>query len=111
MEGTGQGPSHGRPAGKGRPPRLRLNGQPAATYTWHVAPGGVLVVVDLDATGWRLVTNDAAGVVFDLTELQPDLLPRLPMVPTETAWGSGTPSAPTSRAGSQASSHGRPERD
>ena len=36
--------------------------------------------MDLDRDGWRSVTNDAACVVFDLTELHPDLLPRLPMV-------------------------------
>lgn len=50
---------------------MRWNGQPAAAYTWHVAPGGVLVVVDLERDGWRSVTDDAAGVVSDLAELRP----------------------------------------
>ena len=59
---------------------MRSDGQPAAAYTWHVAPGGVLVVVDLHRDGWRSVTNDAAGIVSDLAELRPDLLARVPLV-------------------------------
>ena len=54
---AGQGARHGRTGQDAAPPRLRGNGQPAAAYTWHVAPGGVLVVVDLDRGGWRSVTN------------------------------------------------------
>ena len=59
---------------------MRSDGQPAAAYTWHVAPGGVLVVVDLGRDGWRSVTDDAAGIVSDLAELRPDLLARVPLV-------------------------------
>lgn len=66
---------------------MRWNGQPAAAYTWHVAPGGVLVVVGLKRDGWRSVTDDAAGVVFDLAELRPDLLARIPMIPYRNSLG------------------------
>ena len=62
------------------PPRTRAKGTPAAAYTWHVAAGGVLVVVDLDLPGWNSVTNDAAGVVADLAELRPDIFARLPLI-------------------------------
>jgi hypothetical protein len=55
------------------PPRRREDGRPAAAYTWHVAAGGVLVVVDLDPDGWRSVTNDAWDIVSELAELRPDL--------------------------------------
>ena len=79
-QGAGQGAGHGQPGQDRVPPRLRSNGQPAAAYAWHVAPGGVMVVVDLDRSGWRSVTNDAEGVVSDLAELQPDLLARVPLV-------------------------------
>ncbi len=73
-QGTGQGPEHGRPARDAAAlPRMRRNGRPAAAYTWHVAPGGVLVVVDLNRDGWRSVTNDPWGVVSELAELRPDL--------------------------------------
>jgi hypothetical protein len=65
----------------GPPPRMRAAGHPAAAYAWHVAPGGVLVVMDLDRRGWRSVTHDAAGVVADLAELRPDLLARVPLIP------------------------------
>ncbi len=80
VDGTGQGPGHGRPARDAAPPRMRRNGQPAAAYTWHVASGGVLIVVDLGRDGWRSVTNDAAGIVHDLAELRPDLLARVPLI-------------------------------
>ena len=83
---AGQGAGYGRP-GQNAPPRLRRNGQPAAAYTWHVAPGGVLVVVDLDRSGWRSVTNDAEGVVSDLAELRPDLLAHVPLVPYRDSMG------------------------
>lgn len=63
------------------PPRTRTGGVPAASYTWHVAPGGVLVVVDLDRPGWNSVTNDAAGVVAELAELRPDIFARFPLIP------------------------------
>jgi len=59
---------------------MRRDGQPAAAYSWHVAPGGVLVVVDLNRDGWRSVANDAAGVIDDLAELHPDLLARVPLI-------------------------------
>ena len=62
------------------PPRTRAKGIPAAAYTWHVAPGGVLVVVDLDLPSWNSVTNDAAGVVADLAELRPDIFARFPLI-------------------------------
>ena len=65
---------------------MRPNGQPAAAYTWHVAPGGVLVV-DLDRDGWRSITNDAHGVVSDLAELRPDLLARVPLIPDRDSMG------------------------
>ena len=68
-----QGAGQGRPARDALPPRRREDGQPAAAYTWHVAPGGVLVVVDLDCNGWRSVTNDAWDIVEELAELRPDL--------------------------------------
>ena len=55
------------------PPRRREDGRPAVAYTWHVAAGGVLVVVDLDHDGWRSVTNDAWDIVSELAELRPDL--------------------------------------
>jgi len=71
----------------GPPPRMRAAGHPAAAYTWHVAPGGVLVVVDLDHDGWRTVTNDAAGVVADLAELRPDLLARTSLIPYRDSEG------------------------
>ncbi len=66
---------------------MRRNGQPAAAYTWHVAPDGVLVVVDLDWKGWRSATNDAAGIVHDLAELRPDLLARVPLIPYRDSMG------------------------
>ena len=86
---TGQGAGHGRPEQDAAPPRRRGNGQPAAAYTWHVAPGGVLVVVDLDRGGWRSVTNDAEGVVSDLAELRPDLLAHVRLVPYQDSMGRG----------------------
>ena len=67
---------------------MRWGGQPAASYAWHVAPGGVLVVVDLGRDGWRSVASDAAGVVSDLAELRPDLLARIPMIPYRDSLGS-----------------------
>ena len=66
---------------------MRRDGQPAAAYTWHVAAGGVLVVVDLDRDGWRFVTNDAAGIVSDLAELRPDLLARVPLIAYQDSMG------------------------
>ena len=66
---------------------MRVDGQPAAAYTWHVAPGGVLVVVDLDRAGWRSVTNDAWGIVSELAELRPDLLARAPLIPYRDSMG------------------------
>ena len=74
VQGTGQGPGHEPPARNAAAPRRREDGQPAAAYTWHVAPGGVLVVVDLDQEGWRSVANDAWGIVEELAELRPDLV-------------------------------------
>ena len=74
---------------RGRAARMRTTGLPAAAYAWHVAPGGVLVVVDLDRDGWRSVALDAEGVVADLAERHPDLLARLPLVPyrdSEDRW-------------------------
>ena len=59
---------------------MREDGQPAAAYTWHVAHGGVLVVIDLDRDGWRSVTNDCSGVVSELAELRPDLARSVPYV-------------------------------
>lgn len=87
-QGTGQGPERGQPAqDAAAPPRMRGDGQPAAAYTWHVAPGDVLVVVDGDREGWRSVTNDAAGVVGDLAALRPDLLARVPAIPYRDSMG------------------------
>ena len=83
----GQGRRHSQTARDARQPRRRRNGQPAAAYIWHVASGGVLVVVDLDRDGWRSVTNDAEGVVADLAELLPDLLARIPLVPYRDSTG------------------------
>ena len=65
---------------------MREDGQPAA-YTWHVAPGNVLVVVDGDWEGWRSITNGAAGVVGDLAALRPDLLARVPAIPCRDSMG------------------------
>ena len=86
-QGAGQGAGHGQPEQDAAPPRRRNDGRPAAAYAWHVAPGGVLVVVDLDRNGWRSVTNDAEGVVSDLAELRPDLLARVPLVPYRDSMG------------------------
>ncbi len=47
---TGQGPAQRRPARDAVRPRMRRDGRRAA-YTWHVAAGSVLVVVDLDSNG------------------------------------------------------------
>lgn len=69
------------------PPRMRARGTPAAAYAWHVAPGGVLVVVDLDRRGWNTVTHDAEGVIADLAELRPDLLARFRLVPYRDSTG------------------------
>ncbi len=66
---------------------MRRDGRPAAAYTWHVAAGGVLVVVDLDSNDWRSVTNDAPGVVADLAELRPDLLARMPLIAYQDSMG------------------------
>ena len=75
---TGQGPGHGQPARDATtPPRKRGDSRPAAAYSWHVAPGGVLVVVDLDRDGWRSATNDADGIVVELAEMRPDLAHRV----------------------------------
>lgn len=84
---AGQGWDEGRTSRDGVPPRRRGDGRPAAAYGWHVAPGDVLVVVDLDRDGWRSVTNDAEGVVADLAELRPDLLARLPLIPYRDSMG------------------------
>jgi hypothetical protein len=69
------------------PARMRARGTPAAAYAWHVAPGGVLVVVDLDRRGWNTVTNDAAGVVADLAELRPDLIAYTSLIPYRDSGG------------------------
>ena len=66
---------------------LGIVSHPAAAYAWHVASGGVLVVVDLDRDGWRSVTHDAAGIVHDLAELQPDLLNRVPLIAYRDSMG------------------------
>ena len=76
-----------RPARDAAPPRMRRNSHPVAAYAWHVAPGGVLVVVDLDGDGWRSVTHDAASVVSDLAELRPDMLNRLPLIAYRDSMG------------------------
>jgi len=81
-QGTGQGPAQNAAR-----PRMRRDGQPAAAYTWHVAAGCVLVVLDLDRGGWRSVTDDAAGVVADLAELRPDLLARVPLIAYQDSMG------------------------
>jgi hypothetical protein len=85
--GTGQGPAQRRPARDAARPRMRRDGCPAAAYTWHVAADLVLVVVDLDCDGWHSVTSDAAGVVADLAELQPDLLARVPLIAYQDSMG------------------------
>lgn len=84
-QGIGQG--SGRPAKSAAPPRMRRNGHPAAAYTWHVAPGGVLVVVDLHYEGWRSVIHDASGIVHDLAELRPDLVDRVPLIAYRNSMG------------------------
>lgn len=84
---AGQGAGHGQPGQDAAPLRRRRNGQPTAAYAWHVAPGGVLVAVDLGCDGWRSVTNDAAGVVSDLAEMRPDLLARALLVPYRDSMG------------------------
>lgn len=66
---------------------MRADGRPAAAYTWRAAAGGVLVVVDLDLDGWRSVTDDAEGVVADFTELRPDLLACIPIIPYRNSKG------------------------
>ncbi len=81
-QGTGQGPAQNAAR-----PRMRRDGRPAAAYTWHVAAGRVLVVLDLDRGGWRSVTDDAAGVVADLAELRPDLLARVPLIAYQDSMG------------------------
>jgi len=86
-QGTGQGPAQRWPARDAARPRMRRDGRPAAAYTWHVEAGCVLVVVDLHRDGWRSVTNDDAGVVADLAELQPDLLARVPLIPYQDSMG------------------------
>ncbi len=43
--------------------------------------------MDLDRDGWRSVTNDAACVVADLAELQPDLLARVPLIAHQDSMG------------------------
>ena len=88
-QGTGQGAGqgHGRAARDTAAPRMRRNGHPAAAYAWHVAPDGVLVVVDLDRDGWRSVTHDTAGIVHDLAELRPDLLARVPLIAYRDSMG------------------------
>ncbi len=50
-EDAGQGSKRGRAAPDAARPRMRRDSQPAAAYSWHVAPGGVLVVVDLNRDG------------------------------------------------------------
>lgn len=60
--------------------------------------------MDLNRDGWRSVTDDAAGVVFDLAKLRPDLLAHIPMVLYRDSLGSGTRSARTRRARSQIAS-------
>ncbi len=66
---------------------MRAAGHPASAYTWHVAPRGMLVVVNLDRDGWRSVTNDAAGVVADLAELRPDLIAHQRLIPYRDSEG------------------------
>jgi hypothetical protein len=70
---TGQGEEHDLLAIYSALPRRCEDGQPAAAYTWHVASGVVLVVVDLDLDGWRSVTHDAVGIVAEPAEPRPDL--------------------------------------
>lgn len=84
----GQRPERNQSARNAAAPlRMHGDGQPAAAYTWYIAPGDVLVVVDENREGWRSVTNHAVGVVGDLAALRPDLLARVPAIPYRDSMG------------------------